>query len=255
MTKQLKGVAERNKGILEAAQSHPKFVEVRKELERYQKDASLRLEDFVNKSKPRFEEMVEDTRTLFQQGKDRLLIVRQGDDIATVDRSKYGIQVTPSLTSGPSRYHLGEPMKVQWHAPPSHSPRDWIGIYLTSRFGEARESNETRLVTKISSQGKWAAVSAEEWEGDTPLADSSSDRGKDSHDTMGEIVFQSDRLPWVPGVYEIRYHHDAKHNVLARSGPIEIYGERGKGRSMFRVWLLIPDLATASGPTKGPHIV
>ncbi len=39
----------------------------------------------------------------------------------------------------------------------------------------------------------------------------------------GVSVFCDDKLPWVPGVYEFRYHHDGKHNVLARSQPVEVY--------------------------------
>jgi phosphatidylethanolamine N-methyltransferase len=233
VSKQLKSVAERNKGILEAAQSHPKVVGVRREWERYQKDASHRIEDFVSKSKPKLEEMVEDTRTLFQQSKDRLLIVRQGDDIATVDRSKYSITLVPSLSSEESGisssllYQLGEPINVQWKAPPTHSRRDWIGIYLLSRFGDAREANQEKLVTKISSQGKWVALAEDEWEGDTPLDDSS--RGHASATaTEGILTFEGDRLPWAPGRYEVRYHHDAKHNVLARSTQLEIYVNRPK---------------------------
>ena len=27
-------------------------------------------------------------------------------------------------------------------------------------------------------------------------------------------------------VFQIRYHHDGKHNVLGIDGPLEIYGER-----------------------------
>lgn len=236
MSKQLKSVAERNKGILEAAQSHPKFVEVRREWERYQKDASHRIEDFVSKSKPKLEEMVEDTRTLFQQSKDRLLIVRQGDDIATVDRSKYSITLLPSSSSKGSggsssssspRYPLGEPIHVQWKAPPSHSRRDWIGIYLLSRFGDAREANQDKLVTKISSQGKWVALAEDEWEGDTPLDDSFRGHAPATA-TEGILTFEDDRLPWAPGRYEVRYHHDAKHNVLARSMQLEIYVSRPK---------------------------
>ncbi|UZJ56933.1 hypothetical protein CBS101457_006253 [Exobasidium rhododendri] len=226
VSKQLQNVADRNKGIFEAAQSHLKFGEVRKEIERYQKDASSRLEDFVSKSKPKFEEMVEDTRTLFQQGKDRLLIVRQGDDIATIDRSKYGMSL---LGDSVGQYHLGEPIKIQWNAPVSHSRRDWIGIYLLSRFGSAREADETRLVTKISSQGKWIALNEDEWEGDTPVKDGAKGLSyPGAPDTEGLVTFQNDRLPWAPGVYEIRYHHDAKHNVLARSRPIVIHVDKPK---------------------------
>ena len=71
VTKQLKGVATRNAGILRAAQDHPRVKEMRAELERVQKDASTKLDQFGS----RFDEMVQDTRTLIQRSTDRLLIV------------------------------------------------------------------------------------------------------------------------------------------------------------------------------------
>jgi hypothetical protein len=35
----------------------------------------------------------------------------------------------PTSPDGRLRFHLGEPIKVKWEAPLSHSRRDWIGIY------------------------------------------------------------------------------------------------------------------------------
>jgi phosphatidylethanolamine N-methyltransferase len=61
----------------------------------------------------------------------------------------------------------------------------------------------------------------DEWDGDEPI--------NPSDDTIkgaaGEVVFRGDQLPWAPGQYELRYHHDGKHNVLARVAPIEIFGK------------------------------
>ena len=71
VTKQLKGVATRNAGLFKAAQDHPRVREMRAELERVQREAGTRLEDFGSK----FDGMLQDTRTLLQQSKDRLLIV------------------------------------------------------------------------------------------------------------------------------------------------------------------------------------
>lgn len=59
----------------------------------------------------------------------------------------------------------------------------------------------------------------DEWDGDTylnPLVNEKSD--------AGEVLFKGEQLPWLPGNYEIRYHHDGKHNVMSRVAPIEIYG-------------------------------
>ena len=60
----------------------------------------------------------------------------------------------------------------------------------------------------------------EEWDGDTPV---SSD-GTSSHVHAGEIVFKGKQLPWISGRYELRYHHDGKHNVMSRVAPVDIFG-------------------------------
>lgn len=226
VTKQLKGVATRNAGILRAAQDHPRVKEMRAELERVQKDASTKLDQFGS----RFDEMVQDTRTLIQRSTDRLLIVRTGNDVATIDRSQYSLEIQPSKQSGKHRFHLGEPISVKWRAPKTHSRRDWIGVYLVSRLGGPRVADEERLVTKISSQGKWLGVAEDEWDGDvhtgsqTPRDNRADDVGAST--ASGVTTFKAGKLPWQEGIYEVRYHHDAKHNVLARSGQLEIYGER-----------------------------
>lgn len=42
----------------------------------------------------------------------------------------------------------------------------------------------------------------------------------------GIAVFRGKRLPWAPGMYELRYHHDGKHNVMSIISPIEIYVDK-----------------------------
>lgn len=232
VTKNIKSIAERNAGILRAAQSHPKFKEMQAELERVHKDASAKFEDFVSRSRPRFEGMIEDTKMLLEKSRDRLLIVKVGDDIATIDRSKYALRILPSKATGqPNRFMLGEPLSVEWTAPKNHSRRDWIGIYLVSRFGGPAAASESRLVTRISSQGRWVGVAEDEWEGDVHTgspakADVGAEPSSSSSSSdlvKGIATFRQTKLPWVCGTYELRYHHDAKHNVLARSTPLEIY--------------------------------
>ena len=39
----------------------------------------------------------------------------------------------------------------------------------------------------------------------------------------GTVTFRSNALPWNVGMYELRYHHAGKHNVMASCGPIELY--------------------------------
>jgi phosphatidylethanolamine N-methyltransferase len=38
----------------------------------------------------------------------------------------------------------------------------------------------------------------------------------------GEVVFEGDKLWWTQGVFEFRYHHNGRHNVMAISQPFEI---------------------------------
>jgi phosphatidylethanolamine N-methyltransferase len=38
----------------------------------------------------------------------------------------------------------------------------------------------------------------------------------------GEIEFSGDKLDWSLGIYEFRYHHNGKHNVMAISRPFEL---------------------------------
>jgi hypothetical protein len=50
------------------------------------------------------------------------------------DANKYKLSIVPLLPDGSLRFHLGEPIKVNWRAPLSHSRRDWIGIYRVCPF-------------------------------------------------------------------------------------------------------------------------
>lgn len=122
------------------------------------------------------------------------------------------------------RFHVGEQITVEWRVPRHHSRRDWIGLY---RVG----ANQSSLVTRTSSLGIWVPVHDKEWDGDTPIGEynqigtqgDGEGPGADDEE-CGMVVFKGDRLPWMVGQYEIRYHHDGKYNVLALEGPIEIVG-------------------------------
>jgi len=120
----------------------------------------------------------------------------------------------PTSSSAPiPRFHVGQPIRVSWTAPSNHSRKDWIGIY---RYGSCK----SQLVTRISSLSKWMPIYEEEWDGDTPV-----NSGGQMQCDAGELVFRGNQLPWAPGRYELRYHHDGKHNVMSRVAPIDIYGE------------------------------
>jgi len=113
------------------------------------------------------------------------------------------------------RFHLGEPIHVQWEAPQRHSRRDWIGIY---RVG----ANKSTLITKVSSFGLWVPVHDEEWDGDVPVGNARV-TPRSTEAQTGTVAFQGSTLPWTVGRYEVRYHHDGKHNVLGIDGPLEVY--------------------------------
>jgi phosphatidylethanolamine N-methyltransferase len=67
-------------------------------------------------------------------------------------------------------------------------------------------------------------IHEDEYDGDKPIERSPADDFMPARDA-GEVEFRGDQLPWSPGEYELRYHHDGKHNVMSRVGTLEIFGE------------------------------
>jgi phosphatidylethanolamine N-methyltransferase len=74
-------------------------------------------------ARPRFEEVVQDTKFLLQQSRERLVLTRVAHDVDRLDAAAY------ALTLPARRFHLGEPVRAAWRAPPSHSRKDWVGLY------------------------------------------------------------------------------------------------------------------------------
>jgi phosphatidylethanolamine N-methyltransferase len=121
----------------------------------------------------------------------------------------------------PLIFEYGSTIKVHWKAPLNHGKKDWIGLYMIS-------DNVDREVTQLSSRGRWVAT--------TPGAFDSlrADQGIVASDTLakaangeeshyeGDVIFEGDKLWWTTGVFEFRYHHNGKHNVMAISNPFEI---------------------------------
>lgn len=158
--------------------------------------------------------VVQDTKVLLQQSRERMIITRVASDLASFNTEHYKMALPSGSSAAPvPRFHVGQPIRVSWTAPAHHSPKDWIGIY---RLGSCK----SQLVTRISSMGKWMPLYEEEWDGDRCL-DSGSEKKKGD---AGEVVFSGEQLPWSPGEYELRLHHDGKHNVMTRVAPIEIFG-------------------------------
>lgn len=212
------------------------------------------VEDFLIAARPKLASgvgtIVRDTTTFFSQYPARLTLSRLAPDLAGFDPRDYSISIegTPSTASPSDRatgkeglfarlprertdgYHplmfeYGTPIKVKWTAPVNHSNSDWIGLYMVA-------DNASREVTRISSAGRWIATVPNEYESEGP-ADSGimvsnklvtgvkREDGSVYECMQGEMIFEGDKLWWTQGVFEFRYHHDGKHNVMAISLPFE----------------------------------
>ncbi|KAI0697797.1 phospholipid methyltransferase-domain-containing protein [Cytidiella melzeri] len=213
----------------------------------------------VPAARPRITEVVQDTKVLLQQSREKLVISRVSTDLSRYDPSKYTISVVvPRSGEGSLRFHLGEPIKLKWQAPLYHSRKDWIGIY---RVG----ANASSHVTRVSSLGMWVPVHGEEWDGDIPRGLSKPNKPLTDVDyERGEVVFHGDTLPWRTGLYEIRYHHDGKYNVMSLISPVEIYVDKPSTvdftsvrSSLSRIVTLCLDSDPSLIPTscKGPDAV
>ncbi|KAF9529123.1 phosphatidylethanolamine N-methyltransferase [Crepidotus variabilis] len=219
--KVMKSVASKNVKILEsrAGRHAPELKRVAREVigtfDKVYEEAADAVEEFLAKSAPRISEVVQETKIMLQQSREKLVITRVADDLSSYDTEKYRISVVPSSTTGKSSFHLGEPIKIRWQAPHKHSRKDWIGLY---RVG----ANKSKSVTKTSSLGMWMPVHDEEWDGDIPLG---LEKAPSPHidAEKGRVTFKGNSLPWLVGHYEVRYHHDGKYNVMSLDGPIQIY--------------------------------
>ncbi|GAA5987888.1 hypothetical protein JCM11641_003523, partial [Rhodosporidiobolus odoratus] len=188
------------------------------------------VEDFLTRSGPTVRGVVEDTKILLQQSGERFVISRVATDLESYDATQYSLSlrssIFPPLTPHAStskaaglRFPLGEPLQVSWRAPIDHSPRDWIGIYR-------RGANKSTLLTTVSSRGKWLGVFDDDWEGDWYAGGERRLAPERELQANGELVFYGKKLPWRTGEYELRYHHDGKHSVVASSPPFEIFVDK-----------------------------
>lgn len=213
------------------------------------------VESFIDAARPKLaagvKNIVKDSKTLFHQYPARISITRLAPDLAGYDPRDYSIEVDGTLVStgnslqrhsgregenGQSpqqhadefrtlNFEYGAPIKVRWTAPLNHSKKDWIGLYMVA-------DNASREVTRLSSQGRWIATNkdirddehAEKGIVRSDVRVSSSERkdGVTQDFLSGEMEFSGDKLWWTQGVFEFRYHHDGKHNVMAISLPFEI---------------------------------
>jgi phosphatidylethanolamine N-methyltransferase len=210
------------------------------------------IEEFIEAARPKLaagvETFVRDATKVFSNYPAQISISRVSDDMVGHDPKDYTIDIegtpasalaeldhrsgregeaarTPPLRTSNFRtqlYEYGAPIKVCWRAPLNHGKKDWIGLYMVSE-------NADRLVTRISSRGRWTATNPGEYvssRADVGILSSDVRVDPDSDGEVahyeGEAVFEGDKLWWTPGSFEFRYHHDGKHNVMAISHPFEI---------------------------------
>ena len=209
------------------------------------------VEDLLDSARPKLaagvNTFVKDTTALFQKYPARVTISRIDEDVAGYDLRDYSLEIEgteassiddePDQASGREganarmpldrrgdlknlTFEYGAPVKVKWSAPLKHSKKDWIGLYKVT-------DNTSREVTRVSSQSRWAAVNEGFFDNLTcekGIITSDVVQPKDDgrEFATGEVVFQGDKLFWTQGVFEFRYHHNGKHNVMAISRPFEI---------------------------------
>ncbi|KAF2492220.1 phosphatidylethanolamine N-methyltransferase [Lophium mytilinum] len=194
---------------------------------------------------------VKDSTALFRSYPARISITRLAENLAGFDPKDYSIKIEGTPVSGlvekdkssgreselaraPAvrtsefrtlTYEYGAPIKVRWTAPLNHSKKDWVGLYMVA-------DNASRDVTRVASNGRWVATNPNVYDSARPaqgilvsdkmIVGGERADGEISNHFSGEMVFSGDKIWWTTGVFEFRYHHDGKHNVMAISLPFEI---------------------------------
>ncbi|MCJ1404034.1 phosphatidylethanolamine N-methyltransferase [Xylographa trunciseda] len=212
------------------------------------------VEDFVDTARPRLAAgvslFVRDSTALFKHPT-RISITRLEPDLAGYDPKEYSIEISGTHSPSPFMYQSGStrtnaiapsqadstaefkplkleygaPIRVRWTAPLNHSKKDWIGLYRVT-------DNASREATRVASQGRWVATVRDQYDSSTAdqgilVSDSrvsgiSRKDGESKDYLVGEMEFSGDKLWWTTGVFEFRYHHNGKHNVMAISLPFNI---------------------------------
>ncbi|TGO46257.1 hypothetical protein BOTNAR_0600g00030 [Botryotinia narcissicola] len=212
------------------------------------------VEEFLDTTRPKLAAGVStifrDTSALFSQYPARLTLTRIAPDLAGYDPRDYSVTIEgTSFDSAmhkrttskegitarlpqertdefkPLVFEYGAPIKVKWTAPIKHSKANWVGMYMVA-------DNASREVTRIPSAGRWVATVPNEYESSPEdkgilvsnrfVSGAKRTDGSTQDYVEGEMIFEGDKLFWTQGVFEFRYHHDGKHNVMAISLPFEI---------------------------------
>ncbi|ORY96613.1 phospholipid methyltransferase-domain-containing protein [Syncephalastrum racemosum] len=202
---------------LQAAVSTTKNVEriVKEMVEKVEKTAEETagaVGDMVEAARPRLQEVLNETRALLESSRSRLIPL-VADNMDAYDLSLYSVKINHEKP-----FTLGQPIQVDWNAPANHGARDWIGVYKVT-------ANKHTHITNISSRGLWHWTTVTDDEAAAvAVAEASTGVAAtvENPKLKGTLIFKGNQLPWQVGTYEFRYHHDGKHNVMARSAAFEI---------------------------------
>lgn len=210
--------------------------------------------DFFDSVRPKLAagvtSIVQDVKDIIPKHTARITITKVEPDVAGLNPEEYRLEIegTPASPLVDSRrssdkesaqartpaqrtdgekallYEYGAPIKVKWTAPLNHGKKDWIGLYMVT-------DNASREITTISSSGRWIATNRHEYDllnSEKGVVSSNVKTksvvvdGSEKEFLTGETVFSGDKLWWTQGVFEFRYHHHGKHNVMAISRPFEV---------------------------------
>jgi len=204
------------------------------------------VEEFIDAARPKLAAgvglLVKDSTAIFKHPT-RISITRVAPDIAGYDPKDYSVEIegtasgtgSPGSQKAPARseqrsdfktviLEYGAPIKVRWTAPLNHSKMDWIGLYMVA-------DNASREATRVASQGRWVATNKDQYGSiiadrgilisDVRVSGIARKDGETKDYLSGEVEFSGDKLWWTTGVFEFRYHHNGKHNVMAVSIPFE----------------------------------
>ena len=212
------------------------------------------VEEFIDAARPRLAAgvitFVRDSTALFKHPT-RISITRLEPDLAGYDLKDYSVEISGTNSSVPStrqsigplvdsiaqlsaddnfefkplKFEYGAPIRVRWTAPLNHSKKDWVGLYRVA-------DNASREATRVASQGRWVATVRDQYDAstadqgilvsDTRVSGKARKDGESKDYLVGEMEFFGDKLWWTTGVFEFRYHHHGKHNVMAISLPFDI---------------------------------
>lgn len=232
----------------------PPFRDWQDALDRMLTETFDKLEEFFDAAKPKLAasmtNIVEDTKNLLPKSTPRLSVTKMEQELVGLDPKDYRLEIEGTLASPladsqrssdkeseeariPAErrndfkallFEYGAPIKVKWTAPVNHGKKDWVGLYMVS-------DNNSREVTRLSSQGRWIATNRHEYDllnseigiitSDVESTWTAAD-GEEKACFTGEMLFSGDKLWWTQGVFEFRYHHHGKHNVMAISLPFEV---------------------------------